>query len=178
MRVEGAPPRSSGAHPRPTEFGSPRRHPPSEYRGPADHEYTRERQQHDARSDDSLAGGERGSDAVRLGEAALVGQSDSLFSHAPDEGDSDYDGYHHTEHEPIRPEVRGEVGPLIEALHEIFERDRGVASQGASARCGICYLHFPLAELMYRDDEGFYVCSSCTKALGHTQVFMVRKQQK
>ena len=92
--------------------------------------------------------------------------------------DTEFDGYRHSQHEPVRPETRGEVGPLIAALHEVFERDRGIASQGGSARCGICYLHYPLSELVYRDDEGYYVCATCAKALGHAQVFMVRRQQK
>jgi hypothetical protein len=90
----------------------------------------------------------------------------------------EYDGYRHTQHEPVRPETRGEIGPLIAALHEIFERDRGIASQGATARCGLCYLHFPLSALTYRDDEGFYMCQTCAKSLGHVQVLMVRRQQK
>lgn len=84
----------------------------------------------------------------------------------------------HQEHEPLRPEARGEVGPLIDALHALFERDRSVASQGGGVRCGICYLHYPQADLVYREAEGFYVCAECARALGRTQVFMVRRQQR
>lgn len=82
-----------------------------------------------------------------------------------------------TPHEPFRPESRGAVGPLIDTLHEIFAQDRSVATRGDSARCGICYLHFPLAHLEYRESEGFYVCEGCKRALGHQQVMMVRRQQ-
>src|SRR5579872_3035055 len=49
------------------------------------------------------------------------------------------------DHPPLRPEVRGEVGPLIDALRGLFEQDRAVASQGGTTRCGICYLHFSLS---------------------------------
>lgn len=82
------------------------------------------------------------------------------------------------EREPWRPEVRADVGPLIDSLRGVFERDREVASHGDSARCGICYLHFSRANLVYREAEGFYVCSECMRSLGSTQVFMVRRQQK
>jgi len=82
-----------------------------------------------------------------------------------------------TPREPFRPESRGEVGSLIDSLHEIFAQDRAVASQGESARCGICYLHFPLAALEYREAEGFYVCAGCKRALGHNPLMMIRRQQ-
>lgn len=82
-----------------------------------------------------------------------------------------------TPREPFRPESRGEVGPLIDALHEMFAQDRTVASRGDSARCGICYLHFPLSALEYREAEGFYVCAGCQRALGRQQVMMIRRQQ-
>ena len=74
-------------------------------------------------------------------------------------------------------DVRGDVGPLIDSLHELFERDRSVASQGGVARCGICYLHFRLSDLHYREEEGFYVCANCARALGHNRIMMVRRQQ-
>ena len=83
-----------------------------------------------------------------------------------------------TDREPLRPGVRGDVGPLIEALHELFERDRAIASQGTSTRCGICYLHFARSDLDYREAEGFYVCAGCAKALGSFPLNMVRRQQK
>ncbi len=82
-----------------------------------------------------------------------------------------------TPREPFRPESRGEVGSLIDSLHELFAQDRAVASQGDSARCGICYIHFPLAALEYREAEGFYVCAACKRALGHNPLMMIRRQQ-
>lgn len=82
-----------------------------------------------------------------------------------------------TPHEPFRPESRGEVGSLIDALHELFAQDRSVASRGDSTRCGVCYLHFPLTALEYRESEGFYVCAGCKRSLGHYQLPMVRRQQ-
>jgi hypothetical protein len=75
-------------------------------------------------------------------------------------------------------DVRGDIGELIDSLHAAFERDRGIASQGDSARCGICYLHFFLSELQYREEEGYYVCASCARALSHTRILMVRRQQR
>jgi hypothetical protein len=75
-------------------------------------------------------------------------------------------------------DVRGDIGELIDSLHEAFERDRGIASQGDSARCGICYLHHFLGELQYREEEGYYVCASCARALSHTRLVMVRRQQR
>jgi hypothetical protein len=77
-----------------------------------------------------------------------------------------------------RRDVRGEVGPLIDALHEVFVQDRTVSSQGGSTRCGICYLHFPYSELEYRDPEGYYVCPGCKRALGPARLPMVRKQRR
>jgi hypothetical protein len=77
-----------------------------------------------------------------------------------------------------RRDVRGDVGSLIDSLREVFERDRSVASQGGTARCGICYLHFPVAELDYRAEEGFYVCAPCALRLGATRLPMVRRQQR
>ena len=82
-----------------------------------------------------------------------------------------------TPREPFRPESRGEVGSLIDSLHAMFAQDRAVASRGDSARCGICYLHFPLTSLEYREVEGFFVCADCKRALGHQQVMMIRRQQ-
>ena len=66
---------------------------------------------------------------------------------------------------------------MIQSLHDLFEHDRQVASQPDSTRCGICYLHFPVAELCYRD-EGFYVCPGCAHSLGNQRLFMLRKQQQ
>jgi hypothetical protein len=77
-----------------------------------------------------------------------------------------------------RRDVRGDVGSLIDSLREVFERDRSVASQGGTARCGICYLHFPVAELDYRAEEGFYVCAPCAQRLGATRLPMIRRQQR
>jgi hypothetical protein len=77
-----------------------------------------------------------------------------------------------------RGDVRGSVGALIDSLHEVFARDRAIASQSSVARCGVCYLHFPTEELIYREDDGFYVCESCAHALGLARVPMVRRQQR
>lgn len=66
---------------------------------------------------------------------------------------------------------------MLQSLHEQFAHDRQVASQPDSTRCGICYLHFPVNELHYRD-EGFYACYGCERALGKQTLPMVRKQQK
>ena len=66
---------------------------------------------------------------------------------------------------------------MIESLHELFEHDRQVASQPDATRCGVCYLHFPIVELQYRD-EGFYICPACAHVIGHQRVPMLRKQQR
>jgi hypothetical protein len=66
---------------------------------------------------------------------------------------------------------------MIESLHDLFEHDRQIASRPDSTRCGVCYLHFPLTELHYRD-EGFYVCPGCAHSLGNHRVSMLRKQQR
>lgn len=86
-------------------------------------------------------------------------------------------GYEHVR-EPLRAEVRGALGPFIDSLREVFERDRGIASQGNTTRCGICYLHFSITDLLYREEEGFYVCPGCAQALGSSPLFMVRRQQR
>ena len=83
-----------------------------------------------------------------------------------------------TEQAPEPVDVRGELGPLIDSLHELFERDRAVASQGGSTRCGICYLYYKLSELTYRDADGLYVCGRCARALGSSSLRMIRRQQK
>jgi hypothetical protein len=66
---------------------------------------------------------------------------------------------------------------MVQSLHELFEQDRQIASQQDSTRCGICYLHFPISELRYRE-EGFYLCQDCSKTLGNHPLPMLRKQQK
>ena len=78
---------------------------------------------------------------------------------------------------PEGRDVRGDIGPLIDSLHGIFERDREIASQSDVSRCGICYLHFNLRELHYREEEGFYICASCAQALTHNRIVMLRRQQ-
>ena len=85
-----------------------------------------------------------------------------------------------TEAAPSEPreDVRGQVGGLIDALHDLFVQDRAFASQMGSSRCGICFFHYPLGELVYREAEGFYVCQSCARALGANRVSMVRRQQR
>lgn len=70
-----------------------------------------------------------------------------------------------------------ELDALLQSLHDLFEHDRQVASQQDATRCGICYLYFPVVELLYRE-EGFYLCSRCNQALGHQHLPMLRKQQK
>ncbi len=70
-----------------------------------------------------------------------------------------------------------EFDQLIQSLHELFERDRQMASQQDTTRCGICYLYFAVNDLSYRE-EGFYVCPACEHALGRQQITMLRKQQK
>ena len=77
-----------------------------------------------------------------------------------------------------RGDVRGDVGPLIDSLREVFVQDRAISSQGGSTRCGICYLHFPFSELEYREAEGYYVCLECKRALGPARLPMVRKQRR
>lgn len=77
-----------------------------------------------------------------------------------------------------REDVRGSVGGLIDSLHDLFAHDRTVASQGGVARCGICYFHFPVSELIYREADGFYVCLNCERSLGVGRVPMVRRQQR
>jgi len=67
---------------------------------------------------------------------------------------------------------------LIASLKELFAQDRQVASQPDGTRCGICYMHFTVSELCYREEEGFYVCKGCERALGKTAVPMLRRQQK
>jgi hypothetical protein len=66
---------------------------------------------------------------------------------------------------------------LIQTLQELFERDRQTASQPDTTRCGICYLHFLIVDLHYRD-EGFYICSNCAHHLGPNRMPMLRKQQR
>jgi hypothetical protein len=71
-----------------------------------------------------------------------------------------------------------DFGQMLESLHELFEHDRQVASQPDATRCGICYLHYQVSELHYRDNEGFYVCANCEQALGKHTLPMLRYQQK
>ena len=67
---------------------------------------------------------------------------------------------------------------MLVSLHELFEQDRQVASQQDARRCGICYLHFMVSELHYREEEGLYVCQGCEKAASKLQLPMLRRQQK
>jgi hypothetical protein len=86
----------------------------------------------------------------------------------------------HTERERLamRPEIRGDLGLLIDDLHALFERHLTVAKQASSARCGICYLHFPTAELEYREADGFYVCPACNQDLRGQPLPMIRRQPR
>jgi hypothetical protein len=70
-----------------------------------------------------------------------------------------------------------EFEQLIESLHELFEHDRQIASQSDATRCGLCYLHYSLNELQYRE-EGFYLCENCDRSLGKHSQPMIRRQQK
>ena len=70
------------------------------------------------------------------------------------------------------------IDELIASLHELFALDRQVASQQDSTRCGICYMHFSVSSLVYREEEGFYVCQDCERVLGKQTLPMVRRQQK
>lgn len=85
----------------------------------------------------------------------------------------------HSERERLamRPEIRGELGGLIDDLRTVFEADRATAMQAASIRCGICYLHRRLDELEYREAEGYYVCQRCSQALRGKRLPMIRRQQ-
>jgi len=67
---------------------------------------------------------------------------------------------------------------LIASLRELFALDRQLASQQDGTRCGICYLHFTVGSLTYREEEGFYVCQDCERVLGKQTRPMVRRQQK
>jgi hypothetical protein len=83
---------------------------------------------------------------------------------------------------PKTSEERGYAGShdfesLIRSLRAQFALDRQVASQPDATRCGICYLHYLVSELTYRE-EGYYICSRCEQALGNQRITMLRKQQK
>ena len=67
---------------------------------------------------------------------------------------------------------------MLASLHELFEHDRQIASQGDATRCGLCYLHFVVSELHYREEEGFYVCQNCERILSKQKIPMLRQQQK
>ena len=67
---------------------------------------------------------------------------------------------------------------MLVSLHDLFENDRQVASQQDARRCGICYLHFLVGELHYREEEGLYVCESCDKTATKQKLPMLRRQQK
>lgn len=67
---------------------------------------------------------------------------------------------------------------FIGSLRELFARDRQIASQSDNKRCGICYLYFILDDLHYREEEGFYICANCERALGKQTLPMIRRQQK
>lgn len=77
-----------------------------------------------------------------------------------------------------RPEIRGEVGALIDDLRGLFQRDRAVASLPNCARCGVCYHYFVTSDLEYREAEGYYVCADCGQLLGANRLPMVRRQQR
>lgn len=115
---------------------------------------------------------------ARRGEHDALPPSSYGMSHTG-AGDTDDEDAEYVVHER-RPQrdVRGDVGTLIDSLHDLFSQDRTIASQGNATRCGICYLHYSLSELEYREAEGYYVCADCKRALGSTQLVMVRRQQR
>ncbi len=78
----------------------------------------------------------------------------------------------------MRPEIRGELGPLIDELHARFEQEIASAKQAGSLRCGICYLHFAIAEMDYREADGFYICQMCGQALRGRPLRMIRRQPR
>jgi ribosomal protein S14 len=71
-----------------------------------------------------------------------------------------------------------DIEELIASLHELFALDRQTASQQDSTRCGICYMHFSVSSLVYREEEGFYICKNCERTLGKQKIPMLRRQQK
>ena len=71
-----------------------------------------------------------------------------------------------------------DIEELIASLHELFALDRQTASQQDSTRCGICYMHFSVSSLVYREEEGFYICKNCERTLGKQKLPMLRRQQK
>ena len=75
-------------------------------------------------------------------------------------------------------QVRMDLSHLIESLRQQFEQDRAMASQGGTYRCGICYFYYRQADLLYREEEGFYICQRCQRSLGNGRVKMVRRQQR
>ncbi len=75
-------------------------------------------------------------------------------------------------------QARLDLTQLIEALHQQFEQDRSLASQNGTARCGICYFYYRVADLAYREEEGFYICQRCQRSLGNGHIKMVRRQQR
>ncbi len=78
----------------------------------------------------------------------------------------------------MRPEIRGDLGVLIDDLRQLFEREIASAKQAGSARCGICYLHFMIAELDYREADGFYICEKCSQALRGKPLRMIHRQPR
>lgn len=110
-------------------------------------------------------------------DGRVEGRSEGRASRSANGASAATLGYEHVR-EPLRTEVRGALGPFIDSLREVFERDRGLASQSTSTRCGICYLHFAMTDLRYREDEGFYVCPGCAQTLGSSPLFMVRRQRR
>lgn len=75
-------------------------------------------------------------------------------------------------------QARLDLAHLIESLRQQFEQDRTLASQTGTARCGICYFYYRQSDLLYREEEGFYICQRCQRALGSGRIKMVRRQQR
>ncbi len=73
---------------------------------------------------------------------------------------------------------RLDLSHLIESFRQQFEQDRTMASQMGTSRCGICYFYYRQTDLLYREEEGFYICHRCQRSLGNGRVKMVRRQQR
>ena len=73
---------------------------------------------------------------------------------------------------------RMDLAQLIESLHQQFEQDRSMASQAGTARCGVCYFYYRQTDLLFREEEGFYICQRCQRSLGNGRIKMVRRQQR
>jgi hypothetical protein len=70
------------------------------------------------------------------------------------------------------------VEDLVRVLRELFIEDRAYSARPDAVRCGICYLVLPRDQMIYREDDGFYLCPTCAEALGGQHIPMVRRQRR